>query len=417
LVLVVSGIAAAIAALLVPLWNHLQRGEERPVAQSPPAADAPATRGNIQALPASLPKSNEPLGSGPVASGPVPGSRPVGPAGPAAPSGPAVAGGKPPPVGAARPRSGDEWKRQQQVMVELKQFLASQADDADKVARVARAMADESDPGLRVRILESAESVRGPVLEEFLTGLLKTEEDASVHSQAATALGRTGSEKSLGVLSNVAASDRTTSAHRGHIQGSSSARRPAIFAIAELAGRFPRIADKAAAELRALPDVSEVPDDESLADARLQALYQVTRDAALLQPFYERLKSDDANERIRGVVAFRFLKMTEAPPEIVKALQDNSTEVRSWAALVLGDIGDKKPGPALIAIADDTREAGGLRCNAINALGRMKYTAAAELMERLLTDSEPAVPSNAAIALYRITGRKVKQFPEGYRTD
>jgi HEAT repeat protein len=194
-------------------------------------------------------------------------------------------------------------------------------------------------------------------------------------------------------------------------------RRAAIFAIAELAGRFPRIADNAAAELRALPAAADARDNESLGDARGQALYQITHDAALLKPFYDRLQSDDANERVRGIVAFRSLKMKEAPPEIVEALKDVSPEVRNWTALVLGEIGDSKTGPLLMAVAADAREGAGIRCNAIGALGRMKYAAAADLMERLLTDPEPAVPANAAIALYRITGRKVKQFPEGYRTD
>src|SRR5262249_46462380 len=106
---VAAGCAAAVVVLLLPLWNHFQRGEERPVAQAPPPAAEPESRGNVQALPGSLPGSFKPGPAGPVASGRVPGSRPSGPAGP---SGPAVAGGKPPPAGepsgpvvAAKPRS------------------------------------------------------------------------------------------------------------------------------------------------------------------------------------------------------------------------------------------------------------------------------------------------------------------------
>jgi hypothetical protein len=47
----------------------------------------------------------------------------------------------------------------------------------------------------------------------------------------------------------------------------------------------------------------------------------------------------------------------------------------------------------------------------------MKYRAAATLLEKLLNDPAPAVRANAAVAFYRITGRKMKQFPEGYRAD
>jgi HEAT repeat protein len=311
----------------------------------------------------------------------------------------------------------DEGRRQKQVMERLEQALADETTDAGKFAVISRVMADEPNVVLRGRILEMATGIPGAALESFLTRLLETEEDAGVRSQAAKMLGRTGSEKSLGVLSKVAASDRTTSVQVGDFGGSLSARRAAIFAIAELAGRLPKIKDQAAAELRALPPVAAGRDDESVGDARVQALYQITRDAALLKPFYERLQSVDADERVRGVVAFRFLKMKEAPLEVVQALNDASPDVRSWTALVLGEIGDSKTGPALMAVAADAREAAGPRCNAIGSLGRMRYAAAADLMERLLTDPEPAVPGNAAVALYRITGKKVKQFPEGYRTD
>jgi hypothetical protein len=39
------------------------------------------------------------------------------------------------------------------------------------------------------------------------------------------------------------------------------------------------------------------------------------------------------------------------------------------------------------------------------------------LMEKLLTDPARWVRGNAAIALERITGKKVKQLAEGYRVD
>src|SRR5438094_904331 len=83
-------------------------------------------------------------------------------------------------------------------------------------------------------------------------------------------------------------------------------------------------ADAAAAALRALRVADDGKDNEGLADARVQALYQITRDNALLKPFYERLKSKDARERERGVIAFRFLKLKGAPAELVNALKDSS---------------------------------------------------------------------------------------------
>jgi HEAT repeat protein len=317
----------------------------------------------------------------------------------------------------AGPMTREESQRQARVLEQLQKALAAETTDAARFTHLTRVMKDERDVNLRRRILDTATRIRGPDLETFLTNLLTNEEDAGLRSQAATTLGLIGSEKCLTRLAQVARSDRTTRVQIGDIGGQSNARRAATFAIAELVARFPRLADEAAGKLRALPDVEDVKDNESLADARAQALYRITRDNALLEPFQERLKSKDAKERERGVVAFQFLGLKEAPKEVVNALKDTNSGVRSWSALVLGRIGDQKTGAALMTVAGDTKEEVSVRCNAIYALGRMKTAAAAELMEKLLLDPSPRVQTNAAITLYRLTGKKVKQFPKGYRDD
>lgn len=315
----------------------------------------------------------------------------------------------------AKPPSREEFERQTQFIAQLKDSIADEITDAGKFALVTRAMGREPDPNQRSRIVDVAAGIRGPALEEFLTSLVVKDDDAGLRSQAATLLGRTGSEKCLPVLTKVASSDRTSDLQRGDIRMSSSARRTAIFAVAELVLRFPKLADQAKADLAALPDKYDPKDNESLADARRQALYQISRDESLLAPFFERLKSADAAERERGVVAFRFLKLKKAPPEIVRAIKDENAGVRSWAALVLGEIGDAGTIDTLMATAANAKLDRGLRANAIASLGQMKAMPAADLMEKLLAD--PDVSVNAAIALYRITGQKVKQFPEGYNTD
>jgi HEAT repeat protein len=317
----------------------------------------------------------------------------------------------------AGPISREEAHRQAQVLEQLQKALAAETTDAARFTHIARVMKGEPDVNLRRRILDTAARFPGPRLEKFLTALLTEEEDAGLRSQAATALGRVGSEKCLATLAHVAANDRTTRMLIGDVAVRSSARRAATFAIADLARRFPKLKDAAARKLRALKVVGGGKDPEELADARIQALYQVTRDGALLKPFYQRLKSKDARVRERGVVAFRFLKLEKAPLEIVNALKDDSPDVRSWAALVLGDIGDPKTAAALMVVAGDTKEGTSVRCNAVSSLGRMKAAGAADLMEKLLKDPSPSVHTNAAIALYRITGKKVKQFPKGYRAD
>jgi HEAT repeat protein len=162
---------------------------------------------------------------------------------------------------------------------------------------------------------------------------------------------------------------------------------------------------------------TEPQDGEQLADARLQALYQVTQDAALLKPFYDRLASTEAKTRESGVVAFRFLRLKEAPAALVATLKDENEDVRSWGALVLGEIRDAKSAKRLLDVATDMRESLGVRCNAIQAVGGMKVATLADPLRKLLTDEQAAIQAQAAIALYRLTGEKAKQFPDGYPVD
>lgn len=70
-----------------------------------------------------------------------------------------------------------------------------------------------------------------------------------------------------------------------------------------------------------------------------------------------------------------------------------------------------------MTLASNTKEVDLVRCNAIRSLGDMKGAAAADLMEKLLDDPNPSVQTRAAIALYRIKGKKVKQLPDGYKAD
>jgi len=320
-----------------------------------------------------------------------------------------------PAVALGGPITGPEFERQTEVLEQLKKSVAATKDDADKFAIIAGVMSAEKDANFRRKVLTIALEIKGPAQEAFFISILTTDEDAGIRSLAATTLGKTGSEKCLPALAKAAASDRPSMMLIGDVGGQSNARRSATFAIAELAQRFPKLADKAAEDLRALPDKEDPKDNESLADARRQALYQVTRDESLLKPFLERLKSTNPGERMDGANAFQFLELKQAPDELVKALQDDDAGVRSNVALVLGRIGDPKTAPALIAIAADAKAERGVRVNAITSLGQMRAPAAADLMEQLLKD--PTVAANAAIALYRITGKKVEQFPAGYNAD
>jgi len=236
-----------------------------------------------------------------------------------------------------------------------------------------------------------------------------------VRADAAKLLGKSGSEAALAPLSETAAADKITIGMRGDVGGDGTARRAAIFALAELGRRLPDAAKPAIDALRKLPAANDADKrlfNEGLGDARAQALYQLTREPELLEPFLERLQSEDVNTRVAGVVAFQYFNLSEAPAPLLKLAHDPSLEVRSWVMLVLGRIGDAKTVPLLIESAKDAKVDRGVRCNAIGSLGQMRAADAKAVMEQLLSDEDVRV--NAAIALSQITGKRHPLVPEGY---
>lgn len=316
----------------------------------------------------------------------------------------------------AKPPSLEEVQRQAAVVAELQDSFAAEATAPGKLAVMRRWLRLEQPVEVRSKGLEYGNRLPQPELDTFFSLVLKSDEDAGLRSEAAKLLGRFGSEKCLAALAHAAANDATTDCLSGCILFRTSARRPATFAIAELAGRFPNLQPDAVRQLKDLKPV-EPQDGEQLADARAQALYQVTRDAALLAPFLARLQSADPKTRESGVVAFRFFQLKVAPPELIATLQDNDENVRLWSALVLGEIGDPKTAPLLLGMAQNVKQEYGVRCNALHSLGRMRAESIAPALRKLLDDENGAIQTQAAIALYRITGDKVKQFPEGYKTN
>jgi HEAT repeat protein len=315
----------------------------------------------------------------------------------------------------------EEGGRREKLGADLKAALAGEATAVGKAGALSRAYKAELSPDVRRVVFEYIPKQPHAATDAFLTDVLTRDADAGIRSLAAKALGTHGSNHCLPALAKAATSDKVTEFRMGCIVGKGTARRAATFAIAELAARYPKLADKAATALRGLespePPADPKADAESLADARAQALYRVNRDEKLLVPFLERLRSKDAKVRESGAVAFRFFELKVAPRELVTALSDADAGVRSWAALVLGEIADPKTVPVLLAVAGDAKQDVGVRCNVIHSLGRMKAAAAAKPMRKLLGDEREAVRVQAAIALYRLTGERVKQFPDGYQAD
>jgi HEAT repeat protein len=313
--------------------------------------------------------------------------------------------------------SREDGERREQVGTELKAALAAAATPADQAAALAKAYKAESSPDVRRVVFAYIPQRPDVAIDGFLIDVLTGDTDAGIRGLAAKALGTHGTDGCLPALAKAAATDPVTEIRMGCIAGKSTARRAATFAVAELAARYSKVSDRAAAALRGLEPPADPKVAESLADARVQALYQVTRDEKLLASFVERLRSKDAKVRVSGAVALRFFKLRVAPPDLVKALSDADADVRSWAGLALGEIADPKSIPPLMAAAGDPKQDAAVRCNAIQALGQMKAAPATDLMKKLLADEPEAVQVQAAIALYRLTGEKVKQFPAGYKAD
>lgn len=162
--------------------------------------------------------------------------------------------------------------------------------------------------------------------------------------------------------------------------------------------------------------ISEIPVAVvDLSVSKTQALFILTRNESLLAPFYRQLQNPDEKKQARGVVAFRFLKLNQAPDELSGMINDPAQEVRSCVALVLGETGDIKTIPILLNAALDKTQDTGTRSNAIQSLGPMRAKEIETELGKLLKDD--AVKVNAAIALSQITGIRHPLVPNGYRLD
>lgn len=293
----------------------------------------------------------------------------------------------------------EEGQRRQAALARLDADLTTASAADQKLAIVQQAMKDEVSPDMRRQILSRAELLKSTGLEDWLIGRLRDEPDCMVRGEVASLLGKKGSLKAVEPLITTAKSDVKTFGEIGCMRIEGTARRQAMFALAELGSQLPAQRQGIIEALRSLPARDDKTDSESLYDVRLQSLYQLTGDKEFLTIFFERLASKDSKERMRGVVAFRFFKLSKAPQELVALLEDPEQEVRSWTALVLGEIGDRGAAPALMAAAENAKFDLGTRANAIVSLKNMKAKAALPLMKRLSTDPDSTIAHWATAAM------------------
>lgn len=304
------------------------------------------------------------------------------------------------------PLDAEEQQRQEAALAQLDADLTKASTEDQRTAILRRAMKDEVsrmkddiNPEMRRQILLRAELLTSPGQEDWLIERLRDEPDFLLRQVIASLLGKTGSPRVVATLIIAARSDPKTFGRAGCIRLEGTVRRQAMFALAELGNRLPDQRQRIVDALRAMPWPDDKADLEYLDDVRLQSLYQLTGENELLKVFFQRLASDNSKDRVRGVVAFRFLKLRKAPTELVARLEDANEEVRMWAAFVLGEIGDSVTVPALMATAENKKLDRATRASAIASLGKMNAKAAMELMKRLSKDKNDTIAPQATAAL------------------
>jgi HEAT repeat protein len=306
--------------------------------------------------------------------------------------------------------SADAMARIRAEVAAIKSSLTSHRTASDKMHFLGKALDRSSNVHVGEKILELAEQVGGPDLETLLIHVVQDSTEVRLRIIACRKLAQYGTPSCIDPLLKCAEKDPTGPYQIGCMRGQGNARRNAYFALAEIGLRLQEERKRIADAIQELPVTAE-----DLNDPKIQTLYILTGNADLLKPFYSRLESPNPETRKRGVVAFRFLKLKRAPKELVDLIDDHEQTVRSWVALVLGEIGDPATVPVLVKAATNQDLDRNTRCNAIGSLGRMKAKEAKPVMQGLLNDE--SVKVNAAIALSRITGVRHPLVPEGYGLD
>lgn len=293
-------------------------------------------------------------------------------------------------------------------VVRIRTALDGYGDANVKIQFLQQALAQATNSLVRHKILDMGEAVGGDGYEKLLISVVQEDQDVSMRISAVTQLGKIGTSRSIEALLKCAQSDPKGRYLRGDIVIPMDARREAYLALTEIGLRSPSEKERIAKGIRQSPAATD-------SDVKTEVLYILTGEERLLRPFYDRLASANPQTRISGVVAFRFLKLKQSPRELTQLLRDPEPEVRSWVALVLGEIGDSKTIPLLMDVAANKKEDRGTRCNAIGSLGDMRAKGATQALQQLLLDEDVKV--NAAIALSKITGNRHPLVPDGYNLD
>jgi HEAT repeat protein len=159
---------------------------------------------------------------------------------------------------------------------------------------------------------------------------------------------------------------------------------------------------------KATPEVKEQIDRLSSSDPeeRTSAVFELGRmrtiASAAMPDLIKALKDKDRRVRWSAAIVLGNMEDKRAVKPLIKALKDERWEVRLRAAESLGNLRYKKAVKPLIKTLKDERLV--VKAKAAEALGNIKDTRAVSPLIDLLSEKEEAIKDKAVKALIKITG-------------
>jgi HEAT repeat protein len=115
---------------------------------------------------------------------------------------------------------------------------------------------------------------------------------------------------------------------------------------------------------------------------------------------YQQLRSSDLKTRLAVITKLAESKQPDSVEPLLFALKDQATEIRSAAALALGQFQDKRVVEPLIKMLRDLAPLA--RATAAEALGQLRETSATSWLVSLLRDADATVRTRAVHGLQRL---------------
>jgi len=261
-----------------------------------------------------------------------------------------------------------------------------------------------------IKVFESGQRSLSPLPEILMHFLLKSG-DGRVRWQAADALGKIGTEKTIEPLILALKDDesdvRESAATALGKIGTEKAIDHLILALKDddsnVRGRAAEALGKIGTEKAIDPLILALKDDDRGVRRRAASALGNIGTKKAIEPFILALKDDDRGVRRRAASALERIGTEKAIEPFILALKDDDPGVRRRAASALGNIGTEKAiEPLILALKDDSD----VRGRAAEALGNIGTEKAIEPLILALKDEYSSVRGRAAEALGNIGSDK-----------